>query len=419
MVGLDVTHRAMLWPSAPRRCATRAGPARVVADLHALLPPVPPRVYGHDDTPVHDALAVAHVIRPDLLRTEHLPVEIDIALGPGPRAARSSTAAAAPARRPNARVALDVDADGFIDLLTERIGSLTCRDDSLPAPAGRGPAAQRAHGVPRVGAGRAGQRCASAARDIALEPAGLRHLRGDRRRRRRRRLRVRARRRARCPTRARAGSPRASAGPSRVVDPLRVRVDRRRLPRRRACHDAVIYELHVGTFSPEGTFDGAIPHLRDAGRARGDGDRADAGGRVPRRRGWGYDGVYLCAAQSSYGGPHGLQRLVDAAHAARPRRDPRRRLQPRRRLRARRRCWPSARTSPTSTTTPWGAGLNVDDEHCDAVREWVCQSAELWVRDFHLDGLRLDAIHAIVDSSPEHLVAEIARRVHTAARARS
>ena len=64
--------------------------------------------------------------------------------------------------------------------------------------------------------------------------------------------------------------------------------------------------------------------------------------------------------------------------------------------------------------TPWGAGLNVDDEQCDAVREWVCQSAEGWVRDFHLDGLRLDAIHAIVDSSPEHLVAEIARRVHTA-----
>ena len=69
--------------------------------------------------------------------------------------------------------------------------------------------------------------------------------------------------------------------------------------------------------------------------------------------------------------------------------------------------------------TPWGASLNVDDEHCDAVREWVCQSAESWVRDFHLDGLRLDAIHAIVDSSPEHLVAEIARRVHAVAAGRA
>ena len=62
--------------------------------------------------------------------------------------------------------------------------------------------------------------------------------------------------------------------------------------------------------------------------------------------------------------------------------------------------------------TPWGASLNVDDAQSDAVREWVCQSAEQWARDFHFDGLRLDAIHAIVDSSPEHLVAEIARRVH-------
>ena len=62
--------------------------------------------------------------------------------------------------------------------------------------------------------------------------------------------------------------------------------------------------------------------------------------------------------------------------------------------------------------TPWGASMNVDGEHSDAVREWVCQSAEQWIRDFHFDGLRLDAIHAIVDSSPEHLVAEVARRVH-------
>ena len=67
-----------------------------------------------------------------------------------------------------------------------------------------------------------------------------------------------------------------------------------------------------------------------------------------------------------------------------------------------------------STRRRGAQALNVDGEHCDAVREWVCQSAEGWVRDFHLDGLRLDAIHAIVDSSPEHLVAEIARRVHAA-----
>jgi maltooligosyltrehalose trehalohydrolase len=176
-------------------------------------------------------------------------------------------------------------------------------------------------------------------------------------------------------------------------------------------HDAVIYELHIGTFSADGTFTGAIPHLQAL---------KDLGVTVlelmpvaefPGRRGWSYDGVYLSAAQSSYGGPRDLQRLIDAAHqlglgvlldvvynhvgAS----------------------GAEAITAfgPYFThrhETPWGASLNVDGEHCDPVREWVCQSAEGWIRDFHFDGLRLDAIHAIVDSSPEHLVAEVARRVH-------
>ena len=67
-----------------------------------------------------------------------------------------------------------------------------------------------------------------------------------------------------------------------------------------------------------------------------------------------------------------------------------------------------------SHPTPWGDGLNVDGEHSDGVREWICQSAEQWLRDFHVDGLRLDAIHAITDSTPEHIVAEVARRAHAA-----
>ena len=131
----------------------------------------------------------------------------------------------------------------------------------------------------------------------------------------------------------------------------------------------------------------------------------------PGARGWGYDGVYLSAAQSSYGGPPALQRLVDAAHAAG--------LAVILDV-----VYNHVGASGTQALlafgpyftpkhgTPWGDGLNVDDEQCDPVREWVCQSAEQWVRDFHVDGLRLDAIHAIVDSSPEHLVAEVARRVH-------
>ena len=63
-------------------------------------------------------------------------------------------------------------------------------------------------------------------------------------------------------------------------------------------------------------------------------------------------------------------------------------------------------------TTPWGLAVNLDDAGSDPVREWILQSAERWIRDFHLDGLRLDAIHAIFDQSTEHLVAEVARRVH-------
>src|SRR3954465_1499393 len=206
--------------------------------------------------------------------------------------------------------------------------------------------------------------------------------------------------------------PEGLRGPSRLLDTAAFEWTDEdfRVP---GMQDAVIYELHVGTFSPEGTFDSAIPYLRDL---------ADVGVTVieimpvaefPGARGWGYDGVYLSAAQSSYGGPLALQRLVNAAHAEG--------------LAVildllHNHVGASGNAAlmafgPYFTDkhhTPWGQGLNVDDEQCDAVREWVCQSAEQWVRDFHLDGLRLDAIHAIVDSSPEHLVQEIARRAHAA-----
>jgi inosine-uridine nucleoside N-ribohydrolase len=123
MIGLDVTHRAML--SAARAEALR-GSGRAgafVADLHAFYRRFHLEVYGHDDTPVHDAVAVAHVIRPDLLKMEHVPVEVDVTQGP----CRGRTVVDQLRRtgqEPNAHVAHDVDADGFIDLLTDRIGSL-------------------------------------------------------------------------------------------------------------------------------------------------------------------------------------------------------------------------------------------------------------------------------------------------------
>jgi len=123
MVSLDVTHRAML--SAERadalRDAGRAG--AVVADLHAFYRQFHERVYGHSDTPVHDALAVAHVIKPDVITTERLHVEIDITQGPCrgrtvvDQLERTGTAA-------NAQVSTDVQAAAFIDLLTGRISAL-------------------------------------------------------------------------------------------------------------------------------------------------------------------------------------------------------------------------------------------------------------------------------------------------------
>ena len=138
----------------------------------------------------------------------------------------------------------------------------------------------------------------------------------------------------------------------------------------------------------------------------------------PGQRGWGYDGVQISAAFSGYGGPRGLQRLIDAAHAegigvvldvvynhvgASG-------------VKAMEAFGPYF---TDKHTTPWGKAINYDDEQCDPVREWVLQSAEGWVRDFHLDGLRLDAIHAIHDESACPILRELATRVHASTRERS
>ena len=206
--------------------------------------------------------------------------------------------------------------------------------------------------------------------------------------------------------------PEGLRGPSRLLDAMAFEwSDGDWVPP--AVGDLVLYELHVGTFTAEGTFEAVIPHLAALRELGVTAIELMPVGEFPGRHGWGYDGVYLSAAQSSYGGPLGLQKLVDAAHGAglavlldvvynhvgasgTP-----------------------ALTAygPYFTShyeTPWGDAINYDDEHSGAVREWVLQSAEQWVRDFHLDGLRLDAIHAIKDGSPEHLVAAIARRTEPA-----
>jgi maltooligosyltrehalose trehalohydrolase len=169
---------------------------------------------------------------------------------------------------------------------------------------------------------------------------------------------------------------------------------------------SVLYELHVGTFTPGGTFDAAITrldHLVDVG--------VDAIEILPvaefgGERGWGYDGVLLWAPHHAYGGPDGLKRLVDAAHA--------------RGIAVvldvvYNHLGPAgnylAEYGPYFTdrySTPWGAAINVDGAGSDGVRRFIIDNALMWMRDYHIDGLRLDAVHAIVDESALHVLEELA-----------
>jgi maltooligosyltrehalose trehalohydrolase len=206
--------------------------------------------------------------------------------------------------------------------------------------------------------------------------------------------------------------PEGLRGPSRVLDAraLPGRDDAFAAPDLR---DSVIYELHVGTFTAEGTFAAAAGHLRELARLGVTAIEIMPVAEFPGARGWGYDGVYISAAQSSYGGPQGLAELVAAAH--------REGLAVILDVVYNHLGASGAQAfeafGPYFTSkyeTPWGKAMNYDDPDCGPVREWVCQSAEGWVRDFGIDGLRLDAIHAIFDSSAEHIVAQVARRVHAA-----
>jgi maltooligosyltrehalose trehalohydrolase len=176
----------------------------------------------------------------------------------------------------------------------------------------------------------------------------------------------------------------------------------------------VIYEVHVGTATPEGTFEALIPKLAEL-RALGVNTlELMPLASFPGRRNWGYDGVDLFAPLHAYGGPEGLRRLIDAAHgqglavlidAVYNHFGPDGNY-----LRV---------YSPHYFTgrhhTPWGEAINYDGEHAAPVRELVLSNVEMWIRDYHADGLRLDAAHAIVDDGTPHLLAEIVARAHEAA----
>ncbi len=173
---------------------------------------------------------------------------------------------------------------------------------------------------------------------------------------------------------------------------------------------AVLYELHVGTFTPAGTFDSAIQRLDHLVELGVDGIELLPVAEFSGARGWGYDGVDLYAPHHAYGGPDGLKRLVDACHA--------------RGLGVvfdvvYNHLGPAgnylSQFGPYFThhhSTNWGDAVNFDDADSGGVRAFVIDNALMWLRDYHGDGLRLDAVHAIRDDSARPIVEELAAAVH-------
>lgn len=173
--------------------------------------------------------------------------------------------------------------------------------------------------------------------------------------------------------------------------------------------DYVLYELHVGTFTPEGTFDAVIPYLDGLKELGITAVELLPIAQFPGERNWGYDGTYPGATQASYGGPRGLKRLVDACHQ--------------RGLAllldvVYNHLGPEGNYlgeyGPYFTDryrTPWGLALNFDGPHSDHVRWFFIHSALQFVDEFHIDGLRVDAVHAIIDHSAEPFLQDLTNAV--------
>lgn len=174
--------------------------------------------------------------------------------------------------------------------------------------------------------------------------------------------------------------------------------------------DYIIYELHTGTFSPEGTFAGIekkLDHLLQLGVTA---IEIMPVAQFPGDRNWGYDGVFPFAVQHSYGGATGLQQLVNSCHKkgiAVVLDVVYNHLGPEGNY--------LGSFGPYFTgkyQTPWGAAINFDDEYCYGVRSFFIENALMWLRDFHIDALRLDAVHAIKDFSAIHFLKELKQRVN-------
>lgn len=197
-------------------------------------------------------------------------------------------------------------------------------------------------------------------------------------------------------------------GPSRIVDHASFRWtdEQWQAP---PLSSAIIYELHIGTFTPKGTFDAAQQHLaylKDLGVTHVE---LMPVGAFPGKHGWGYDGVDLFAPHSAYGGPEALKRFINACHEHG--------------LAVLldvvyNHLGPSgnylARFGPYFTHahhTPWGEAVNLEGAGSHEVRRYFCDNAIMWLRDYHFDGLRLDAVHAYVDRSAIHFMEQLATEV--------
>ncbi len=179
----------------------------------------------------------------------------------------------------------------------------------------------------------------------------------------------------------------------------------------RPLEELIIYELHTGTFTPAGTFQGIIPYLPYLSEELGiTAIELMPVAQFPGERNWGYDGTYLYAPHEAYGGPEGLAALVDACHHHSlavildvvynhlgPEGNYLRSFGP---------------YFTDRYRTPWGPAINFDGSGSDEVRRFIVENALYWVTEYHIDGLRLDAIHGIFDFSPIHILRDINEAVH-------
>jgi maltooligosyltrehalose trehalohydrolase len=202
--------------------------------------------------------------------------------------------------------------------------------------------------------------------------------------------------------------PQGVHGPSEVVDHADFTWDDGRF-KGVSLDDMIMYEMHVGTFTQGGTSDDVIERLKDLVELGVNALNIMPAAQFPGSRNWGYDGVSLFAVQNSYGGPDGLKRLVNACHnynIAVILDVVYNHLGPEGNY--------LGEFCPYSTEkyhTPWGSAINFDDAHSDDMRNFFIENALYWLEIFHIDALRLDAVHAIYDLSAHHFLQELAEKV--------